>query len=265
MPLAFTSLLAQATGIQDNSFLVEEAYNQDRGVVQHISLFTRESKSGSWAYSFTQEWPLKGQRHQLSYQIPLLHNPGSQSSVTGIGDILLNYRLQVLGKEAERLWIAPRLSVSLPTGRWRNGMGSGSPGFVFLVPASLQLTSKLVTHLNAGITLTPSARNETGARATSVGWTAGGSAIYLASARFNLMLESIVSSTSEVTGPGQALASRTWLLSPGIRWAYNFRSGLQIVPGLAYTIDLDRGSGQSGALVYLSFEHPFKKSAETRT
>jgi hypothetical protein len=32
--------------IQDNSFLIEEAYNQEPGVVQHISVFTRTRSSG---------------------------------------------------------------------------------------------------------------------------------------------------------------------------------------------------------------------------
>jgi hypothetical protein len=38
-----------APGIQDNSFLVEEAYNQNFGVVQHISSFTRffDRKTGT--------------------------------------------------------------------------------------------------------------------------------------------------------------------------------------------------------------------------
>jgi hypothetical protein len=34
--------------IQDNSFLVEEAYNQEPGVVQHIQQFTWVPSSGSW-------------------------------------------------------------------------------------------------------------------------------------------------------------------------------------------------------------------------
>src|SRR5262249_28473234 len=55
--------------IQDNSFLVEEAYNQERGVVQHISGFTYFSDSKDWAYTFTQEWPVPGLRHQLSYTL----------------------------------------------------------------------------------------------------------------------------------------------------------------------------------------------------
>src|SRR5262245_17587450 len=44
--------------IADNSFLIEEAYNQEAGVVQHISVFQRDWRSSAWAYSFTQEWPL---------------------------------------------------------------------------------------------------------------------------------------------------------------------------------------------------------------
>src|SRR3954469_14206126 len=35
--------------IQDNSFLVEEAYNQNYGVVQHIQTFHRQWISHDWA------------------------------------------------------------------------------------------------------------------------------------------------------------------------------------------------------------------------
>src|SRR5262245_46967893 len=45
------------SGIHDNSFLVEEAYNQEHGVVQHINNFIYLAQTKSWAYSFTQEWP----------------------------------------------------------------------------------------------------------------------------------------------------------------------------------------------------------------
>src|SRR5512144_2099823 len=36
--------------IQDNSFLVEEAYNQDPGVVQTIQTYARVAGTGDWAY-----------------------------------------------------------------------------------------------------------------------------------------------------------------------------------------------------------------------
>jgi hypothetical protein len=61
-----------AKGIQDNSFLIEEAYNQEPGVVQHILNVPINFINGSCeiAPSFTQEWPIFSQTHQFSYTIP---------------------------------------------------------------------------------------------------------------------------------------------------------------------------------------------------
>src|SRR3970040_1411458 len=51
--------------IEDNSYLIEEAYNQEEGVVQHISngLYFRKPQR-DFVYSFTQEWPLFVLEHQ---------------------------------------------------------------------------------------------------------------------------------------------------------------------------------------------------------
>lgn len=57
-----------AAGIQDNSFLIEEAYNQEAGVVQHINNLRRQGRD--WSYTFIQEWPIGSQTHQFSYNIP---------------------------------------------------------------------------------------------------------------------------------------------------------------------------------------------------
>ncbi|HZK78257.1 MAG TPA: hypothetical protein VFC35_05065 [Gemmatimonadaceae bacterium] len=46
-------------------------------------------------------------------------------------------------------------------------------------------------------------------------------------------------------------------ISPGVRAAFNFASGLQIVPGIAFPIGVGPSSGERGAFIYLSFEHPF--------
>src|SRR5207249_2279859 len=58
-----------AKGIQDNSFFIEEAYNQQPGVVQHIFNVPIDFTNGSReiAPSFTQEWPVFSQTHQFSY------------------------------------------------------------------------------------------------------------------------------------------------------------------------------------------------------
>ena len=105
------SLSAQSAHIADNSFLIEEAYNQESGVVQHISTFSRPDGGGAWDFGFTQEWPFRGMRHQLSYTVPVLQADGSG---TGVGDILLNYRYQLVGDGEIPLHVAPRLSLILP-------------------------------------------------------------------------------------------------------------------------------------------------------
>src|SRR5438105_8647890 len=79
-------------GIMDNSFFIEEAYNQESGIVQHI--FTGVYSVNRLAapgerrtdLSFTQEWPAYGQAHQLSYTLPYSFVRESGHWSDGIGD-----------------------------------------------------------------------------------------------------------------------------------------------------------------------------------
>ena len=73
---------AEPPGIADNSFLIEEAYNQEFGVVQHISTFSKAISGDGWDYSFTQEWPFNpAPKSQLSYTITAVSGgvPGAGS------------------------------------------------------------------------------------------------------------------------------------------------------------------------------------------
>lgn len=255
--LASTRLAAQEPApIADNSFLIEEAYNQEAGVVQHISTFTRPDGGGAWAYSFTQEWPFRGVTHQLSYTIPVLNEAGTG---TGVGDIALNYRYQLLAEGDDGPHVAPRLSLLLPTGSEGRGRGAGGLGVQTNLPVSVRPRPWLALHGNAGLTWTPDARNAAGATARTLDANLGGSAIWLARPTFNVMLELLWLSTEDVVGPDRRERSEAWLLNPGVRGAFNFESGLQIVPGLAYTIGLNDGAGADGLFLYLSFEHPFRR------
>src|SRR3982751_4173874 len=71
--------------IQDNSFLLEEAYNQERAVIQHISSVLFDRSISTWLYSLTDEWPLGGQRHQLSVTVPVLSS--TSGTAAALGDI----------------------------------------------------------------------------------------------------------------------------------------------------------------------------------
>jgi hypothetical protein len=78
---------------------------------------------------------------------------------------------------------------------------------------------------------------------------------------FNLLAELLWYSTESVVAPDTEVRQDTWLLNPGVRWAFNFPSGLQIVPGVAYTIGLGDGEDEDGLFLYLSFEHPFTRTS----
>jgi hypothetical protein len=259
---AATPLLAQQdeapAPIADNSFLIEEAFNQERGVVQHISTFARPDGGGAWAYSFTQEWPLRGMRNQLSYTVPVQHD---EAGGTGVGDIGLNYRYQLVGLDGGHLYVAPRATLLLPTGDERHGRGAGGVGFQTNLPVSILPTPQLALHANAGATWTPSAKNPLGAKSGTLDANAGGSVIWLVRPSFNLLVELLWYSTETVVAPATEVRQDAWLVNPGVRWAFNFPSGLQIVPGVAYTIGLGDGDGEDGLFLYLSFEHPFTRTS----
>jgi hypothetical protein len=254
-----TAASAPEPGIQDNSFLVEEAYNQEFGVVQHISSFTRFWDSKDWNYSFTQEWPVGNQRHQLSYTLVALHSGGFPDSGPGIGDVVLNYRYQLVGSGGTRTAFSPRVSLIAPAGNSFQERGAGSFGLQTNLPLSVVLSKKLVSHWNAGATFFPRANDSLGNRAAIAGYNVGQSFIWLVHARFNVLVESVFAQSQVVVAKDRTEWSNSFLLSPGIRWAYNLKNGLQIVPGIGVPMGIGPSAGEKGLLLYLSFEHPFRK------
>jgi hypothetical protein len=258
--VAVSSLAAQDTDqhpIQDNSFLVEEAYNQEFGVVQHISGFTRLWPSGQWAYTFTQEWPIDpAPRNQLSYTLSLVP---AEDGRAGLGDTALNYRYQLVGNGESRLAFAPRLSLLLPTGDSRLGRGAGGTGFQTSLPLSVVVSPHLVTHWNVGATFVPHAHGLSGDESRIWGYNLGQSFVWLAKPRCNFLLETVWNSAETVVARGQTARSNNLLISPGIRWAIDAPRGLQIVPGIGMPIGVGPSASEKGVFLYLSFEHPYRK------
>lgn len=265
LPFCASLALAQdkaEPAIEDNSFLIEEAYNQEPGVVQHISSFALTGANHKdYLYSFTQEWPFTGQKHQLSYTIPVSRFEGQSA---GFGDILLNYRYQ-LGAGERRWAMAPRLSFILPTGSVEKGLGDGSPGVQVNLPFSYHLSSQVVTHLNAGGTLLPWAKGPSLAgkrpKKTVSSVFAGGSLIGPVTLPVQLMFESLVTYDGEIDAAGDVQHSSSWIINPGVRAALNLGS-LQIVPGFAVPFTRSGGETTHDYFLYLSFEHPFSATAK---
>ena len=235
---------------------MEEAYNQEQGIVQHISTFRTHRGSSDFDASFTQEWPVAGITHQLSYDLPVIRS----ARETGLGDVRINYRYQLVGSGETRLAIAPRLSVTFPTGDWKKSRGSSTAGIETMLPVSYVLSPLFTTHSNAGLAFTPSARNPAGARADSYAFTLAQSLVVTANPNFQLLVETVYTREQTVIGRNSTEWSDDLVISPGVRAAFNFASGLQIVPGLAVPLGVGPSHGDRGLFFYLSFEHPFRRT-----
>jgi hypothetical protein len=217
--------------ILDNSFIVEEAFNQEAGVVQNIFTWTR-ARDGAWNAGFTQEWPAPGMTHQLSYTVPF----ASTGEATGLGDVLLNYRHQLRTESKGGPAISPRLSLILPTGRASEGLGGNVVGLQINVPASKQF-GDVYLHANAGFTWLPDLE-----RTPHL----GASGIWRAAPMLNLMLEAVVELTESVT------------VSPGFRCGWNFGAH-QLVLGAALPVTRQDGATTAALLAYFSYELPFRR------
>jgi len=250
---AGTPARAAKQPISDNSFLMEEAYNQENGVVQHISLFQKAREGQTWFYAFTQEWPVRGQRNQFSYTVPFAWIGSDRS---GFGDVMLNWRYQAVGGDDSPTWVAPRLSLVLPTGDRRKGLGTAVLGVQGAIPVSHRLGNQLVAHTNAGVTLLPNAKDPAGRTGTATTVSLGQSLVWQPFARTNFMLEAVWAGTSRTVGPADSW-NASFYVSPGVRWAYDFPTGLQVVPGIAFPIGVGPSKHDNQVLIYLSFEHPF--------
>lgn len=243
---------AQAEKIEDNSFLVEEAYNQEAGIIQHIFTYQRKTQ-GVWEASFTEEVPVGSQLHQLSATIPASHtaDPGGES---GLGDVLLNYRYQLIATEQTAM--APRLSIIFPSGDAKKSLGSNAMGAQVNLPVSISIDEKWVTHINFGLTYLPGAKNTVGAKSNTTGGTFAASLIHLTTDTLNLMAE-FVSNIKESTASENTVdRTANIIFNPGVRYAINLQD-LQIVMGASLPIEMVPGGGAVNQFYYVSFEHPF--------
>jgi hypothetical protein len=247
-----------AKGIQDNSFFVEEAYNQEPGIVQHIinvpAFFMHGNKEVS--FSFTQEWPIFSQTHQFSYTIPYTFT----KSENGLEEIRLNYRLQALMEGERTPAFAPRFSLVTPTGDASKDFGHDRLGYEINLPFSKIVSERVTLNFNAGGSLFPDVNDR-----DLWNYNLGGSAIYAVSRDFNLMLEAVAFWEEDVDRARRVERTVTALLSFGARYAFNCPNDLQIVVGAATPIGLTSDSPDWGLFFYLSFEHPFVRAATGKT
>lgn len=241
-----------AKGVQDNSFLIEEAYNQDAGVVQHIMSLRRQSHD--WALNFTQEWPIRSQMHQFSYTVPYLWLKGDEGRAQGVGDVMLNYRYQALTETNTLPAFAPRLSLILPSGDREKDTGNDSLGYQINLPFSKIVGDRVTLHGNAGMT---SYFDVDGRQPTN--YNLGGSVVLALTRETNLLFETVGEWTDSVDTAHNIEREFTLTILPGIRHAINLPDQAQLVLGLGTPISFNKGSVDCGAFFYMSLEHKFSR------
>ena len=252
--LIFLPALAFAE-IEDNSFLLEEAFNQEWGVYQFIQKYQTFNKAGTYDYAFENEIPITDKEFQFSYEIPVAQPEKGRPGY--MGDMSLNLRWQPLNKDG--FLLAERFGLIVPTGNAKEDSGNNVYGFEFMQAATLTINEKWMNHWNFGFSVQPNARtNNITKRRTITTATAGSSLIYRMREDFNLMFEALLETAQEVDAAGNKTPATYLTLNPGFRWAWDFEwKETQIVPGVSFPTEVINNTVENGVLVYLSIEPKF--------
>ena len=244
--------------------------------MQHISTFARPDGGGAWAYSFTQEWPFRGMRHQLSYTVPVLHDEAD-----GHRPRRHRAQLPLPARRARRrlgLYVAPRATLLLPTGSECSGRGAGGVGFQANLPVSIRRRPPAWRSTPMPAPPDPSAKNPPGARPPRGRQPRRQRDLAAASDRSTSWSSSCGYSTEDSWSPEDGTSGTTSGCStPASAGPSISPSGLQIVPGVAYTVGSGRrrrratvcsstsaSSTPSGASIH-AVRPEFRFSSGTRT
>ena len=245
--------------IVDNSFLVEEAYNQEAGIFQNIFGALR-NEGGQWAATFTQEWPAPSVRHQLSYAL-VFDNEGRGS----MGDVAINYRYQLRTGEGGGTALSPRISLLLRARR-EHSLEAARVGLELNFPASRQF-GNIYLHGNAGVRIYPQVESSVFPSpvelpaphdVTLVNPFLAGSAILRVKPMLNLMFESVVLFEESIVGRAKTAHDTTVILSPGTRFGWNLGDH-QLILGAALPFEHASGETNTGVFGYASWELPFRR------
>lgn len=258
--------------IRDNGFFIEEAFNQEAGVVQHIFNWVNlwhsngQGRTRDFLSSYTMELPLGSQTHQFSFTTQFLtaytKPRGEAPDQRGdIGDTNLNYRYQLLASD-ELLWSAPRFSLVLPTGDERFGLGTGRLGYQFNLPVS-KYTDLFDFHFNAGLTYTPDvaaflAGGVRSPRHDLRTYNLGGSAFWKPQVNFHMFVELFALWMDGINERGFRVSETQLFVNPGFRFAI-IQDPVEWVLGVAVPVGLTRHTPDIGVFAYMSVEHDFLK------
>lgn len=213
-PLLILLSLPAFAEIEDNSFLLLEAYTQGKNEIQFIQHYN-SPQDGDYRYDLTLEMPLEPDKQQLNTNL----TSGEE------GDFNLGYTYQLSSSSIQNL------TLTTPTD------GSRSYGATLLHAITHKLSENWVNHWNLGLEFR-----------TDTTLILGTSLVYLLHDRLNLLTEVLLETDKETS----------LILNPGLRSSFKLNwKNTEMVPGLAFPIEIKKDPVNVGVFLYLSFESEF--------
>lgn len=246
--------------LQSNNLLVETPYTQERGEAQHTFTFGR-TRHENWASTFTQEWPLLSEKHQLTFSLPMQIGRNDEG-VRGVGDAAIEYTYQLIGTNESRITISPKVGFFVPTGDVAKELGIGAPGFEFSVPAGVMLSSNVGILTNVSASIFGRTKNSEGELVRHKFLEVGQSLVWYARPRFNALLEAKWERAVAIEDNGHRLRKDELFIAPGIRWAHLAGNKVAFIPGISVPLGIGPSRRDCGILFSLAIEHPFGKRRE---
>lgn len=230
--------------VEDNSFLLEEAYNQNPGeiqLIQRYQTFQHERPE----YGVEIEAPITDNTHQFSLAI------GRQENLS---DLEVGYRFQAINVEGKML--TEGLRIILPTGSLRNESDHGVVGYEWLQSATVVFNEKISNHWNLGVRVYPNAESpSTSDDRTLTNFIGGTSLVYYYQEDLNFLLEGLFESEEMIDDRGEIESEVRFTLNPGVRFAWNIDwQKSQIVPGIAFPVVFNDEKTNPGVFFYFSWE-----------
>lgn len=247
--------------LQSNGLLVETAYHQEEGEVQHTFTFSH-SRQGGWASVIAQEWPVFSEKHQVSFSLPAALLVKSPDGNRGVGDLTLEYSYFLLGNNKSRITVAPGVGVSLPTGSVAKGFGAGGPGALVKLPISIMLSRRFASNSTVEYSYVSAAKNAEGDQFHLSHYGVGQSFVWFARPKFNVLVEAVWEKSRAANRAGFKEIDSDLFISPGVRWAHVFHNGLAIIPGVALPLGVGASRGDHRIFFSLAVEHRFKRRHE---
>lgn len=253
--MATSTLFAQESGIRDNSFLVEEAFNQEPGEMQHIFNFIFGLHNEDIEAAHTTEFSLY--RKQLQGAVSGSFSNDQVTLSESVVGLHLRYQFLDDPSFASAFRLAGLTDLSI----------KDEFEFQSNLSMSIPIALRWIVHANVGLTYVDfgnasivDAFGSGNYRRSDYQWnhTAGGSAIYALDQNFHLMIEYVFNRSIDYSSgySTSRFTTDTGIINPGFRYAINLISGSQWVIGAGVPIGVMESNRDDRQLfIYLSFEH----------